>query len=452
MAWDCTFIRHRCAYAVPLACLAVICSARAARAQPFTPGAGAAGTYGVPYGYLGPGGTRVFEQYRKKVDQRTPPGPAVAATNISNPTRVLFSNLWQGCDSSGQVCAYQAPGIFVGTAVSRRSPPSARLELVEVRLGDGGVLGDMEIRCGFVEHLAADGGAPFNTFVSNLGGDNGDVDLYDKNWGVDGLYQRWRFENTGATWVIFGEIPNLVAAGSQLLESARTSYAGQLTVAGATKVGTRWDTGIPSTTPLSFEWALRQAGADTSIDVVMGGQVTATWVFDNGTNRRGLTDPGNTDGERYQGGRLDLDRMVPTLYLGRRNPAGVLESWPPSTFELGVIGTADAGEADAGGTDAGGPDAGGTDAGGTDAGGADAGRADAGNGNGGVGVDGGDGDAGSEQGTPALAPADFRVGCGCRSTGESALLALWLFAAASASRRSPAETSTRRRPGPLGRR
>ena len=298
---------------------------------------GLPGQYGIPYLSVGPIGNKVWENYRKGYDGNSPPYPLVRARSTENPERIHYTDLRQGCGPGG--CAFNAPGLFIGSLPSLRSYDSTQFYLVS--LGGGGAVESFDIRLGFVESLAAGGGNSFSQFVKNHGGDPGTMDLYFDHYGIDGIFLHLSASNAGATWTTSFSGGNLVAADSALTQSGRKTYLDSIqppslpSVLLPNALHPTYDTGIPSSLPLSMKWSLLQVAGTTTLNITLGNVATYAWRIDDGISLFGLTQPGNPDGVGYQNNSLDLPSLVPIMFLGAPGFAsGDIST--PTTMEIGV--------------------------------------------------------------------------------------------------------------------
>jgi hypothetical protein len=283
----------------------------------FVAALGDAGTWGAPYGWLGPRGAPVWEEYRKNDDQRAPPYPAAIVVDAGADGFVQYDRVRQGFDTVTGAGVFVAPGLFIAPGRALESPGSAVLSLGPTS-GTG-----YDLRLVFAEHLAANGGASLRTLVSSFGGDDGSaMDPYYGSWGVDGLFVNVGIVSTGQTWQLCSAAANLVAASSTQSQMERTDRSAQLDVdtphadGGLCNGLGGFDLGTPSTQPLPVSWALRQSDAGVQLRATLGPAVSVRWLIDDGASRRGLTDPGNGDAVGYQGGALDLASLVPAVFVG----------------------------------------------------------------------------------------------------------------------------------------
>jgi hypothetical protein len=296
-----------------------------ALSQSFVPRpANAQGTWGTPYGWLGPQGSRVWEEYRKFAN----PGsfPPVSATDPGDGSVTYDSSRQYSMPGLNDLSI--APGVFLGTAHSQHSPTQATVMLSPISTS-------YDFRIGFAEDLGSGGGASLSTFVRNQGGDNGaTMDLFFGNWGVDGLFVKVGLSSQGATWVLLGPSVQLKAAGSQL---SQTHLIDNQIIVNAPSVGLNdYDLGLPSSQPLPVRWNIRQDDGNSFLEGTFG-TVTFSWLFDDGVSRHGLTDPAGPDAIPYQGGSLDLTAFVPLWYVGVS--AETTPDVPPIQMTLGAEGT-----------------------------------------------------------------------------------------------------------------
>jgi hypothetical protein len=316
--------------------------APAAAAGTLTRDAGA-GDYGVPYGYLGPRATKVWEVYRKNYDTFSMPYGAINVQDLGADT-VLIGPIHQGTAASDAGEAVYQGLLGAGTTPAAASYPQGALSLVGIQSAT--IEKTIALRLGFAEHNAAGGGAAFNAFISAHGGDTGaTMDLFYGSWGVDGVYTFWKFDGSGGTWLVQPVTAELVAATSGEPEfiippaggSPRTNNIGQVTISGATPVAQNYyDTGIPSSGPLQSAWSLAPAGVLT----VQFGPMVAQWQLDNRANRRGFTNPGNPDSVAYQNGSLDPAHTVPVFFVHWGAISNVIDAQPAASITLAVDGDA----------------------------------------------------------------------------------------------------------------
>jgi hypothetical protein len=307
----------------------------------FTAGLGDAGYWGVPYGWLGPQGARVWEEYRKAADTCVPPYGSVQVTDPRGP--VLYDQVRQGnCDAG--TGTFHAPGIFLGPNPDSRTPPGATFEIVPVTFPTSVANPVFDFRCGFLARHGS--GASPAAFVNAGGGDNGaGMDLFFGNWGVDGLYLHMLFTAVGPTWSVLEAHSatdvfdaDLVSGASALDEVGRTNWVSQVTTsmpfndAGAIALST------PTSQPLSVRCGIGSAdgGVAFTVTVGVGPDLTLSWLLDDGATRHDLFTPGNPDGVQY-GGTLDPSSMVPILFMGA-GYEGTLQPMPDLTLQLDISG------------------------------------------------------------------------------------------------------------------
>jgi hypothetical protein len=304
----------------------------------FSPALGDGGRWGAPYGWVGPQGAAVWEEYRKAWDDHVPPYPNTVASDAGAPGQVSYLQVRQGYDTAG-LATFHAPGTFIGPSVASRSPPGASVQLLAASAGG------IDLRLAFAEHLGSDGGAPLSAFVSNEGGDDGRMmDPYYGNWGVDGMEVHFVLDSTGTDWRTLSgrSSASLVASASSLWEpsaadSGRTEYWGEVVFDAGTVDGGFADLGTPTSQPLQLSWRVSRSDAGTVFQGSLGASASFSWLFDDGALRHGLTNPGNRDGVPYQGGALDVTALVPMLFVCAPYQ-GMLDNLPAVELTLGVAG------------------------------------------------------------------------------------------------------------------
>lgn len=198
---------------------------------------------------------------------------------------ITSSPLRQGC-SAALGCSFAAPGLLLARGVGQSSPAVAvRLHSIS---SDG-----VDVRVGFVE-AQADGGLACLQLLSE-GGPR--ADLFVGNWGCDGVSLHVVFDPTSATLRQL----TLVAAEGSLNEVQRTDLSSRLTP-GPT---------LPVVLPATLRWSLTPMGLGAAFTVDFGGQRSTAML-----SALDLAGVPHADAVPFADGTLDLDRLVPMLYLG----------------------------------------------------------------------------------------------------------------------------------------
>lgn len=301
----------------------------------FTRAAGP-GLHGTPFGYLGPHGTRVFEQYRKTIWLELDGGSSDGAVHVqvadSGPAHVRYENLRQTMRDEPP-SRYVAAGLFAGRQRAIRTPPNARLRFSASFPPDAGSL---DVRFGFAEH-EPDGGRPFERFVVNHGGDTGSQDPYFGDWGVDGLFLHFQVFPAGAAWSAIARRANLVAGDSRAQqywgespEYDRTDHLSDVTLdGGQVRFGDRVQVGGAG--QLQVEWSLRPSDGGAELALDLGGR-RFVW----GIAAARLRDPGNADLVGYTDGELRLGSLVPIWFLGVSGGPQAVDGGLPPSYEVTV--------------------------------------------------------------------------------------------------------------------
>jgi hypothetical protein len=297
----------------------------------FVPSLGDAGTWGAPYGWIGPQGAPVWEEYRKGWDDHVPAYPEATVVDAGPDGLVLYDQVRQGYGANdGGLQTYHAPGTFFGPVHALRSPPNAHVRF----FADGGP--GVDVRFCFVEDSAPDGGEPLSAMVAWGGGDDGRI--MDPWYGapVDGLCFYAVLFPFSPTWQMWPANATLFAAGSQLVEVQRTTYVPTMTFNQMTPAGAYFDLGIPVSQAIETSWDIRTLDGGVTLEAFFGSS-SVDWVIDNGTTVHGLTNPGNSDDAGYQGGTLDLPSLVPVFFVGSQLES-TADPLPSETLEVGVAG------------------------------------------------------------------------------------------------------------------
>ena len=193
--------------------------------------------------------------------------------------------LRQGC-SAPLGCTYSAPGLLVARGFGQASPAVAvRLESISSQ--------DVDVRVGFVE-AQADGGL---ACLQLLREGSPRADLFEGSWGCDGVALHVAFAPTSAN---LHQLTLVTAAGT-LREDQRTDLSNRLTP-GPT---------LPVALPATLRWSLTPVGVGAAFTVDFGGQRSTAML-----GALDLAGVPHADAVPFADGTLDLDRLVPVLYLG----------------------------------------------------------------------------------------------------------------------------------------
>lgn len=272
----------------------------AAAAQPLFADAGTTST-GAPYVLIG-SRTPVWDVYRK-LELTGAGSPAPVLMTVTDAGTVRVENLVAGC--GGADCVFNGV-MFFGLGPATTSPGAAMVELV--RYSPSGPMTAVDLRVGFIELDAPDGGSGPAAFVAAHAGDLGLMDPYAGNWGADGVTMHGQVSNEGPTWAFSLQQVTQIAGGSALVEVGRADQSAR-TSSSAPAVQ------VPSHQSLRLEWSLATT-AGTTVMTLRVGDMTVSWILDDGAALDGRFDAGNPDGVAYTGGKLRVDRLVPVLFLG----------------------------------------------------------------------------------------------------------------------------------------
>jgi hypothetical protein len=227
---------------------------------------------------LGLGG-RSWQVVGKHIDDSHQFGPVSYTVDGGLVTAV---GMRQGC--AGAACSYIAPGLFVALGTDSSSPPVAvRFEALERP--------SLDVRLGFVE-AQPDGGLGCFRLIE----DQATSDLFFGDWGCDGLAVHLILSSPTTSNVTL----SLMAANSSFSEPLRTDLSA------------RWSqSALPSAFPETLQWRLVPDATGADLVVQIGADALTAHL-----STADLSGAPNSDGVAFEGGALDLTRLVPVMFVG----------------------------------------------------------------------------------------------------------------------------------------